>query len=157
MKMTGGDLQMRADYHLHCEFSDDSRERMENQIEQAISLPLVPTPIPPPGWGTIWRKLTGSSGMRSGLRISAPSTKWNRSSIPCKKQGGISRNDFRKYPLRQSHNSESHLTTEIRSFYTPYRCRMITRSAVSLPNSFVIISTAGPPCAYSSPAKSPIR
>ena len=31
---------MRADYHLHCEFSDDSRERMENQIEQAIALGL---------------------------------------------------------------------------------------------------------------------
>ena len=31
---------MRADYHLHCEFSDDSRERMENQIEQAIELGL---------------------------------------------------------------------------------------------------------------------
>ena len=40
MKMTGEDLQMRADYHLHCEFSDDSRERMENQIEQAIALGL---------------------------------------------------------------------------------------------------------------------
>jgi histidinol-phosphatase (PHP family) len=38
--MTGGDLQMRADYHLHCEFSDDSRERMETQIEQAIALGL---------------------------------------------------------------------------------------------------------------------
>ena len=104
------------------------------RIWAAVSLPSVPTPIPPPGWGTIWRKLTGSSGMRSGLRISAPSTKWNRSSIPCKKQGGISL-----------------------PHHTPYRCRMITRSAVSLPNSFVIISTAGPPCAYSSPAKSPIR
>ena len=31
---------MRADYHLHCEFSDDSRERMENQIERAIELKL---------------------------------------------------------------------------------------------------------------------
>ena len=31
---------MKADYHLHCEFSDDSRERMENQIEQAITLGL---------------------------------------------------------------------------------------------------------------------
>ena len=31
---------MRADYHLHCEFSDDSRERMETQIEQAIALGL---------------------------------------------------------------------------------------------------------------------
>lgn len=31
---------MRADYHLHCEFSDDSRERMETQIERAIALGL---------------------------------------------------------------------------------------------------------------------
>ena len=31
---------MRADYHLHCEFSDDSRERMETQIERAIELKL---------------------------------------------------------------------------------------------------------------------
>ena len=31
---------MRADYHLHCEFSDDSRERMENQIQRAIELKL---------------------------------------------------------------------------------------------------------------------
>jgi len=31
---------MRADYHLHCEFSDDSREPMENQIERAIALGL---------------------------------------------------------------------------------------------------------------------
>lgn len=31
---------MRADYHLHCEFSDDSRERMEAQIERAIELKL---------------------------------------------------------------------------------------------------------------------
>ena len=29
---------MFADYHLHCEFSDDSKEPMENQIEQAIRL-----------------------------------------------------------------------------------------------------------------------
>lgn len=29
---------MKADYHVHCEFSDDSRELMENQIERAISL-----------------------------------------------------------------------------------------------------------------------
>lgn len=27
---------MRCDYHMHCEFSDDSREPMENQIEAAI-------------------------------------------------------------------------------------------------------------------------
>lgn len=31
---------MRADYHLHCEFSDDSVERMEHQIEKAIELGL---------------------------------------------------------------------------------------------------------------------
>ena len=31
---------MRADYHLHTEFSDDSRERMENQIKRAIELKL---------------------------------------------------------------------------------------------------------------------
>lgn len=31
---------MRADYHLHCEFSDDSRERMETQIERGIELGL---------------------------------------------------------------------------------------------------------------------
>lgn len=31
---------MKADYHLHCEFSDDSREPMENQIERAIALGL---------------------------------------------------------------------------------------------------------------------
>lgn len=31
---------MRTDYHLHCEFSDDSRERMETQIERAIELKL---------------------------------------------------------------------------------------------------------------------
>ncbi len=31
---------MRADYHIHCEFSDDSREPMENQIERAIELNL---------------------------------------------------------------------------------------------------------------------
>ncbi len=31
---------MRADYHLHCEFSDDSKERMEDQIERAIALGL---------------------------------------------------------------------------------------------------------------------
>ena len=29
---------MRADYHLHSEFSDDSEERMEDQIEQAIAV-----------------------------------------------------------------------------------------------------------------------
>ena len=31
---------MRADYHIHCEFSDDSRELMENQIDRAIELGL---------------------------------------------------------------------------------------------------------------------
>lgn len=31
---------MYADYHLHCDFSDDSNEPMENQIEQAIKLGL---------------------------------------------------------------------------------------------------------------------
>lgn len=31
---------MLADYHLHCEFSDDSRETMEKQIERAIELGL---------------------------------------------------------------------------------------------------------------------
>ena len=31
---------MRADYHLHCEFSDDSRERMETQIERGIEIGL---------------------------------------------------------------------------------------------------------------------
>ncbi|MGM9941606.1 MAG: histidinol-phosphatase HisJ family protein [Bulleidia sp.] len=31
---------MRADYHIHTEFSDDSKERMENQIERAIELGL---------------------------------------------------------------------------------------------------------------------
>lgn len=31
---------MKADYHLHCEFSDDSREPMEKQIERAIELGL---------------------------------------------------------------------------------------------------------------------
>lgn len=31
---------MYADYHLHCEFSDDSNEPMENQVEQAIQLGL---------------------------------------------------------------------------------------------------------------------
>lgn len=31
---------MRADYHLHCEFSDDSEELMESQIEQGIKLGL---------------------------------------------------------------------------------------------------------------------
>lgn len=31
---------MIADYHLHCEFSDDSRELMENQIEQGIAIGL---------------------------------------------------------------------------------------------------------------------
>lgn len=31
---------MRADYHIHTEFSDDSRELMENQIERAIALGL---------------------------------------------------------------------------------------------------------------------
>lgn len=28
---------MKADYHVHCEFSDDSREKMEVQIEQGIA------------------------------------------------------------------------------------------------------------------------
>lgn len=31
---------MRADYHLHCEFSDDSTELMETQIEQGIAIGL---------------------------------------------------------------------------------------------------------------------
>lgn len=31
---------MRADYHVHCEFSDDSSEPMENQIERGIELGL---------------------------------------------------------------------------------------------------------------------
>ena len=31
---------MFADYHIHCEFSDDSRELMEKQIEKAIELGL---------------------------------------------------------------------------------------------------------------------
>lgn len=31
---------MYADYHLHCEYSDDSNEPMENQIQQAIALGL---------------------------------------------------------------------------------------------------------------------
>ena len=31
---------MKADYHVHSEFSDDSKELMESQIEQAISLGL---------------------------------------------------------------------------------------------------------------------
>lgn len=31
---------MRADYHVHCEFSDDSNEPMENQIERGIELGL---------------------------------------------------------------------------------------------------------------------
>lgn len=31
---------MRMDYHLHTEFSDDSREPMENQVERAIELGL---------------------------------------------------------------------------------------------------------------------
>lgn len=31
---------MKADYHLHCEFSDDSTEPMENQIGQAIAIGL---------------------------------------------------------------------------------------------------------------------
>ncbi len=32
---------MLADYHLHCEFSDDSLEPMENQIERGIELGLA--------------------------------------------------------------------------------------------------------------------
>lgn len=31
---------MKADYHIHCEFSDDSSEPMENQIERGIELGL---------------------------------------------------------------------------------------------------------------------
>ena len=31
---------MRTDYHLHCEFSDDSRETMDSQIKRAIELGL---------------------------------------------------------------------------------------------------------------------
>ena len=31
---------MFADYHVHCEFSDDSRESMENQIRKGIELGL---------------------------------------------------------------------------------------------------------------------
>ena len=31
---------MKADYHVHCEFSDDSREKMETQIERGIELGL---------------------------------------------------------------------------------------------------------------------
>lgn len=31
---------MKADYHLHCEFSDDSVELMETQVEQAIKIGL---------------------------------------------------------------------------------------------------------------------
>ena len=31
---------MRADYHVHCEFSDDSRELMEHQIERGIEIGL---------------------------------------------------------------------------------------------------------------------
>lgn len=31
---------MIADYHMHCEFSDDSKEPMENQVEQAVKLGL---------------------------------------------------------------------------------------------------------------------
>ena len=31
---------MRADYHIHTEFSDDSREPMQNQIERAIEIGL---------------------------------------------------------------------------------------------------------------------
>ena len=31
---------MRADYHIHCEFSDDSRTPMEEQVERAIELGL---------------------------------------------------------------------------------------------------------------------
>ena len=34
---------MYADYHLHCEYSDDSNEPMENQIRQAY--PLEGTPV----------------------------------------------------------------------------------------------------------------
>ncbi len=31
---------MYADYHLHSEFSDDSKELMERQVEKAIKLGL---------------------------------------------------------------------------------------------------------------------
>lgn len=31
---------MREDYHIHCEFSDDSTEKMERQTEQAVSVGL---------------------------------------------------------------------------------------------------------------------
>ena len=31
---------MYADYHIHTEFSDDSREPMENQVRQAIEIGL---------------------------------------------------------------------------------------------------------------------
>ena len=31
---------MKADYHLHCEFSDDSEEKMETQVEQGIAIGL---------------------------------------------------------------------------------------------------------------------
>lgn len=31
---------MKADYHVHCEFSDDSREKMETQIERGIDIGL---------------------------------------------------------------------------------------------------------------------
>ena len=31
---------MYADYHIHSEFSDDSREPMENQVRRAIELGL---------------------------------------------------------------------------------------------------------------------
>lgn len=31
---------MKADYHVHCEFSDDSREKMETQIERGMEIGL---------------------------------------------------------------------------------------------------------------------
>ena len=35
------DVKMLADYHVHTEFSDDSREHMEEQVKKAVSLGLV--------------------------------------------------------------------------------------------------------------------
>jgi hypothetical protein len=34
------DILMLADYHVHTEFSDDSREPMEEQVKKAVSLGL---------------------------------------------------------------------------------------------------------------------
>ena len=289
---------MRADYHLHCEFSDDSRERMENQIEQAIALGLdeicftdhVDYGIKK-DWsegGIQWR---GSDSVSSGAEGLDPMANVNypeyfskldrmretyRGRITIKKglEFGIQTHtcgqyrrlydtyrkeldfvllsmhqvhdqefwtqDFQRSRSQREYNEEyyreiyevqkifkdysvlahldlicrydrngiypfekvkdliaeiltlairdgkgielntsswkyglpdtqpsrdilrlykdlgGHIITVGSDAHTPYRCRMITRFAVSLPNSFVIISTAGPPCAYSSPAKSPI-